>query len=79
MNRCRLLVEGQTEETFANLVLCPHLYEFGFHDVSVTVVSTKRVVSGGKFRGGITAWKQLRKDIGVCKEISFGFGVVGIG
>lgn len=63
MNRCRLLVEGQTEETFANLILCPHLYGFGFHDVSVTVVTTKRVAPGGKFRGGVTTWKQLRKDI----------------
>jgi hypothetical protein len=64
MNRCRLLVEGQTEEAFANLTLLPHLHDVGFHEVAVIVVATKRVAAGGKFRGGITTWKQLRNDIG---------------
>ncbi len=63
MDRCRLLVEGQTEETFANRMLLPHLYSLGFHDVSVTVVETKRTAGGAKFRGGLLSWQQLRKDI----------------
>lgn len=65
MDRCRLLVEGQTEETFANRTLIPHLWAAGFHDVSVTVLTTKRVASGGKHRGGLTAWRQLRRDLGL--------------
>lgn len=63
MDRCRLLVEGQTEETFANRTLLPHLYSVGFHDVSVTVVQTKRFAGGEKFRGGVLSWEQLLKDI----------------
>jgi hypothetical protein len=67
MHRCRLLVEGQTEETFANRTLLPHLYSLGFHDVSVTLVTTKRSASGSKFRGGVTSWGQLRKDIDLLR------------
>ena len=63
MDRLRLLVEGQTEETFANRTLLPHLYDFGFHDVSVTVVQTKRTAGGAKFLGGLGSWPQLLKDI----------------
>jgi hypothetical protein len=65
MDRCRLLVEGQTEETFANRTLVPYLYSLGFHDVSITLVTTKRIASGGKFRGGVTSWAHLRKDLGL--------------
>jgi len=63
MDRCRLLVEGQTEETFANRTLVPHLYDLGFQVVSVTVVATKRIAGGGKHRGGVVSWQQLRGDI----------------
>lgn len=63
MDRCRLLVEGPSEETFANKLLLPHLYSLGFHEVSVTVVATKRVASGGKFTGGVVHWRQLQADI----------------
>ncbi len=68
MDRCRLLVEGQTEETFANRTLLPHLYDLGFHVVSVTVVATKRVAGGGKYRGGVVNWSQLRKDISLLVQ-----------
>ena len=63
MDRCRLLVEGQSEETFANRLLLPHLLSCGFHDVTVTVVATKRPAAGGKHRGGISSWAKLRGDI----------------
>ena len=63
MKRCRLLVEGATEETFVNRLLKPHLYSLGFHDVSVTVVLTKRAADGRKFTGGVSRWSRLRQDI----------------
>lgn len=63
MDRCRLLVEGQTEETFANKMILPHLYGLGYHEVTVTVVATKRVASGGKVSGGVVRWRDLRTDI----------------
>jgi Domain of unknown function (DUF4276) len=62
MDRCRLLVEGQTEETFANRTLVPHLFSLGFHDVSVTVVETKRTARG-KFSGGLSNWAKPQSDI----------------
>jgi hypothetical protein len=61
--RCHLLVEGQTEEIFANQVLMPHLHAVGFDVVTVSIVATKRVASGAKFRGGITSWNQLQADL----------------
>lgn len=63
MDRCHLLVEGFTEETFANRMLVPHLCSLGFVDVSVIVVATKRAANGEKFRGGVLSWGQLLKDI----------------
>ncbi|MBP7929589.1 MAG: DUF4276 family protein [Acidimicrobiia bacterium] len=63
MERCRLLVEGQTEEAFAQQILRPHLFGLAFQDVTVTIVATKRPASGRKHRGGITSWSKLRTDI----------------
>ena len=65
MDRCYLLVEGQTEETFANRMLVPHLYSMGFQSVVPVVVATKRVAVGGKMRGGISSWPKLRDEIGL--------------
>ena len=37
MTRLLVHVEGQTEETFVNEVLAPHLYGFGLPSVSALV------------------------------------------
>lgn len=63
MDRCYLLVEGQTEETFANRMLVPHLYSVGFYSVATVVVETKRLAAGGKVKGGISSWPKVRDDI----------------
>lgn len=63
MDRCRLLVEGQTEETFTNRMLAPHLYEFGLQEVTAIVVETKRAASGRKHAGGVQSWAQIERDI----------------
>ena len=62
MKRVLALVEGQTEETFMRDVLAPHLEG---HGVSVTpiVLATKRVKSGGKFRGGVSSYPQFKRDL----------------
>ncbi len=59
---CRLLihVEGQTEETFVNEALAPHLYECGYTKVSARLVGNARQRDR---RGGIRAWSAVRKDI----------------
>jgi len=58
----RLLVhvEGETEETFVNELLRPHLFGFGFTGVSARLVGNSRVRDR---RGGIKPWNAIRSDI----------------
>jgi len=62
MIRVLLLAEGQTEETFVNEVLGPHLEARGIW-LTPVVVATKRVRVGGKFRGGVSSWRQIEGEI----------------
>ncbi len=54
MARLLIHVEGQTEETFVNEVLAPHLYTCGLHSVGARLL-------GG--RGGIRGWDAARRDL----------------
>ena len=49
--RLNIIVEGQTEETFVNQTLKPHLSRFSI-GVSARVVTTKKM-RGTKYRGGL--------------------------
>ena len=51
MTRLLLYVEGQTEESFVNEVLAPHLYSYGY-----TMVIPRPT-------GGIKRWPRAKKDI----------------
>ena len=62
MTRLLILAEGQSEETFARRTLIPHLSAFGVHG-SVTVLRTKRIMSGGGFRGGVSSYAKIRKNV----------------
>lgn len=57
-----MLVEGQTEETFVRDVLGPHLLSFQTV-LHVTIISTKKIKTGGKFRGGVTGYSQVRREV----------------
>jgi hypothetical protein len=57
MKRLLVHVEGQTEETFVNEVLAPHLLGFGFEDVAV------RIIGSARMRSGIPAWQSARDDL----------------
>lgn len=62
-NNLRLLVhvEGQTEESFVNEILAPHLYDnFGYSSVSARLLGNARQRNR---RGGITNWPAARRDI----------------
>lgn len=59
MARILAIVEGQTEETFTNTILAPHLREYG-HYISATILGNAR--SRNK-RGGIRGWDASRSDI----------------
>lgn len=60
MPRLLIHVEGQTEETFVNEVLAPHLYNYGYTKISARLVGNARQRDR---RGGIRAWGAVRKDI----------------
>lgn len=55
--RLLIHVERQTEETFVNEVLAPHLSLCGFHLVS------PRILGNARIRGGIRPWPSVRRDI----------------
>ena len=59
MRRVHVLVEGQTEELFVNAALQPALPGLSLNAV---VIATKRVKAGGKFRGGLSSFKQVADD-----------------
>jgi hypothetical protein len=61
--RVLTLVEGQTEERFVKDVLAPGLLDQGLMFAKPTVLMTKRVLSGGKFRGGITGFGKFENDL----------------
>ena len=58
--RLRVHVEGQTEETFVNQVLAPHLYGCGYVDVSARLLGNARQRTR---RGGVKSWSTVRKEI----------------
>lgn len=62
MKRVLALVEGQTEERFAKTVLQPHLLARGVY-LQPTLLATKRVKSGPNFKGGISSFAQVRRDL----------------
>lgn len=60
MTRLLIHVEGETEETFVNEVLGPHLYGCGYTQVSARLLGNARQRHR---RGGIRAWHAVREDI----------------
>jgi hypothetical protein len=51
------LVEGETEETFVNEVLSPHLVSRGYNGISA------RRMGFSPSRGGVIPWSAARRDI----------------
>lgn len=62
MKKVHVLVEGQTEEVFVRDVLAAHLTERDIWPEPV-IVKTKRVKSGGTFKGGVTSAAQVLGDV----------------
>jgi hypothetical protein len=60
MTRLLIHVEGETEETFVNEVLAPHLYTHGYGLISARLLGNARQRDR---RGGIRGWNGVRKDI----------------
>lgn len=60
MARLLVHVEGETEETFVNEALRPHLYPYGYEMISARLIGNARQRDR---RGGIRAWSSVRGDI----------------
>lgn len=60
MDRILIHVEGETEETFVNEVLAPHLYANGFVAVGARLLGNARRRDR---RGGIQGWPPSKRDI----------------
>lgn len=60
MSRLLIHVEGETEETFVNEVLAPHLCGRGYSLVGARLLGNARQRDR---RGGIRGWNAVRKDI----------------
>lgn len=56
-----ILVEGQTEESFVKNLLSNFMPEGLF--LQPVVVATKRVKSGGKFKGGVPSYAKVKGDV----------------
>ena len=60
MTRLFVHVEGQTEESFVNEILAPHLYTQNFTVVSARLMGNARQRDR---RGGIRSWHTVRREI----------------
>jgi hypothetical protein len=60
MSRLLIHVEGQTEESFVNEILAPHLYKQGYGRVGARLMGNARQRNR---RGGIRAWPAVCNDI----------------
>ena len=60
MLRLLVHVEGQTEESFVNEILAPHLYCFDYSLISAKLMGNARQRTR---RGGIRKWPTVRRDI----------------
>lgn len=60
MARLLIHIEGETEETFVNEILAPHLRQRGFKNVSARLLGNSRL---RQRRGGIRSWPSVRSDI----------------
>lgn len=63
MTRLLMLVEGQSEEIFVKHTLTPYLAQHGVYVQSPIVLWTKRLPGGSGFRGGVSNWNQIRRDL----------------
>lgn len=58
-----ILVEGQTEEEIVKSLISPYLQRRAGLWLTPTIVATKRVKSGGHFKGGLSSFAQVQRDL----------------
>jgi Domain of unknown function (DUF4276) len=58
-----MLVEGQSEEAFVKQTLAPWLAHRGVFVQGPTLLWTKRLPAGSGFRGGVSGWAQIVRNL----------------
>ncbi|MXZ41719.1 MAG: DUF4276 family protein [Caldilineaceae bacterium SB0666_bin_21] len=62
MHQVLILVEGYTEERFVKTVLVPYLLDFQINMIP-TIITTKRVITGSNYKGGLLSFAQLEREL----------------
>lgn len=62
MKYVHISVEGQTEETFVRELLNPYLNAYNVYAKPV-IVTTKLVLNGPNYKGGLTKYQQAKRDL----------------
>lgn len=63
VTRLLMLVEGQSEEIFVKRTLAPYLSERRVYVQPPIILWTKRLGSGGGYRGGVSHWNQILRSL----------------
>lgn len=63
MIRLNMTTEGQTERTFAEKILLPHLANFGVFTSARCVLTSKDKRASKEYRGGLVSYEKARKDL----------------
>lgn len=61
MKRIYILCEGQTEETFINMLLYPYLQSVGIIVTPIICMTKRR--SSKKYRGGVSSFAKIKKEL----------------
>lgn len=62
VRRLHILCEGQTEEIIARDVIAPHFAAMEIW-VSLSIFTTKRPAGGPAFKGGLSRWPKLEREL----------------
>lgn len=62
MKQVMILAEGQTEEAFVNKVLAPYFHKKNIY-LNTTMICTRKVRGTRRFRGGLSSYNQVKRDI----------------
>jgi len=61
VKRLYILCEGQTEEDFVNIILCPYLQNVGV--IAIPIICTTKRTPTKKYKGGVTNFTKIKKEL----------------
>ena len=61
MKRLYILCEGQTEEDFVRIILCPYLHNVGV--IAIPIICTTKRTPTKKYKGGASNFTKIKKEL----------------